>query len=107
VHFGVKCSACDLHKALMLRCRSEWGQYKGPKIHLIEDCAHVIEQAAGKSPTVAVCNEIKAAVRKATKAIAYLSPKVLLEYEVQHWDYLGRARPQQAHIAHAMAGGAA
>jgi hypothetical protein len=34
-----------------------------------------------------------------------LSPKVLLDYEVEHWDYLARYRPQQAYMAHAMAGG--
>jgi hypothetical protein len=100
-HFGVECNACDLHKSLMSRCRSEWGQYNKPKI--IEDCVHVIEQAAGKSRTGAVRNEIEVAVRKATGAISDLSRKVLLDYEVQHWKYLGRYRPQQAQMAHTLA----
>jgi hypothetical protein len=104
LHFDVALGACDLHKSLMLRCRSEWGQYSKPKI--IEDCVQVIEQAVWKLPTgAAVRNEIKFAVRKATRAISDLSPKVLLDYEVQHWDYLGSVRPQHAYMAHAMAGG--
>jgi hypothetical protein len=52
LHFGVALGACDLHKSLMLRCRSELGQYYKPKI--IKDCVQVIEQAAGKSLAVAV-----------------------------------------------------
>jgi hypothetical protein len=103
LHFGVERNACDLHKLLMSLCCTEWGQYNKPKI--IEDCVHVlIEQAAGKSPRtswLAVRNEIEVAVR----AISDWSPKVLLDYEVQHWKLLGRYRPQQALMAHAMAGG--
>jgi hypothetical protein len=32
LHFGVECSACDLHGLLMSRYRSEWGQYHKPEI---------------------------------------------------------------------------
>jgi hypothetical protein len=79
------------------------GQYYKPKT--IEECVQVIEQAAGRSLAVAVRNEIEVAVRKATGAIQRCSPNVLLDYEVQHWDYLARYRPQQAYMANAMAGG--
>ena len=43
------------------------------------------------------------AIREATDAIQILTGEQKLIFEAQHQDYLGRYRPQQAQMAHALA----
>jgi hypothetical protein len=69
-----------------------------------------IKQVAGVVPTAGWpvpggLSLVMVAIRKATGAIPYLNRDEKLDCEAHHWDYLCRYRPQQAMMAHTMAGG--
>jgi hypothetical protein len=104
-HFGVECSAHDLHKALMFRCRSKWGQYSSSKA--IEDCAHAIEQVAGKLPTAGL-PLLMHAICAATEAIPHLSGNAGTKCSFARHStgiaYAGTGRNKRT-LAHAMGGG--
>jgi hypothetical protein len=95
--------AMAVHGELMVHCTDTWGQYSSTGV--LCSCAQAIKQVApdiSASLWVDLSLALQA-VLVATKAIHTLTADQKLNFEDQHWLYLGRYRPQVAQMAHALA----